>query len=163
MVVAVEPDDALRPGQMTNGDPGTPGPQEMTSGPHKIHLGDQRVPLYFYLYYKNMHCRCNIFISFLVDRPFFSILLVFFHHCKAASTPKLQTLGEISPSSRANSCCIIIHWFLWKPSTSRATARREFAENSPREKSFAKCCKSAQIVLAANISLSTAVDTCSFC
>ena len=63
---------------------------------------------------------------------------------QAASTPKEQTLAEISPSSRANSCCIIIHWFLWKPSTSRARARREFAESSPREKSFAKCCKSSR-------------------
>ena len=49
----------------------------------------------------------------------------------AISTPKEQTLGDISPSSRANSCCI--NWFLWKPSTLRARARREFAESSPRE------------------------------
>ena len=37
---------------MTNGDSGTPGPQQMTSGPHKIYLGDPRVPLYLGLFYK---------------------------------------------------------------------------------------------------------------
>ena len=63
-------------GQMTNGDPGTPGPQQMASGPHKIYLGDPRVPLYFGLFYKNVHCRCNIFIILLVDRPYFKYLFV---------------------------------------------------------------------------------------
>ena len=42
-----------------------------------------------------------------------------------SSTPKEKTLGEISPGSRANSCCIIIHWFLWKPSPPRAWVLRE--------------------------------------
>ena len=49
-----------------------------------------------------------------------------------SSTPKEQTLGEISPSSRANSCCIIIHWFLWKLSR-RLHQERELAKNSPRK------------------------------
>ena len=39
-VVVADDDDLVgllaSTGQMTNGDPGTPGPQEMTSGPHKI-------------------------------------------------------------------------------------------------------------------------------
>ena len=65
---------------MTNGDPGTPGPQETTSGPQKIHLGDPRVPLYFGLYCKNMHCRCKIFISFLLDRSYFEYLVCSFSH-----------------------------------------------------------------------------------
>ena len=37
---------------------------------------------------------------------------------------------------RPNSRCIIIHWFLWKPSTPRPKARRG-------EKSFAKCHESS--------------------
>ena len=82
---------------------------------------------------------------------------------KAASTPTLQTLGEISPSSRADCCCIIIHWFLWMLST----PRRELGENSPRTRreknhlqNVARACANS---LAANISLKIAVGTCSFC
>ena len=64
----------------------------------------------------------------------------------------MQTLGENSPSSRVNSCCIIIHWFYG--------IRRELAERKI-------ICKMLQelvrIVLAAKTSLWTAVDTCIFC
>ena len=61
--------------------------------------------------------------------------------------------------AHANSWCIIIHCFLWKPSTSRARARREFAK---RKKILRKILQElACIALAANFIPSThSFQTC---
>ena len=61
-----------------------------------------------------------------------SLYFVLFHTCVLAlSTPKEQILREISPSSRANSCCIITHWSL------RNSYREHTCITAPRNHSHA--------------------------
>ena len=98
------------------------------------------------LKHKILNCSCNCrhsqvdcqALRSVYHRPphaaFYHMLVVCysFHSVMAHLHQRANTRTSSSQSSRPNSSCIIMHGFLWKPSTPRPRARRV-------EKSFAKC------------------------